>query len=333
MCGIAGFTGVTDPDKRLALVTCLGMGVDERGGHAAGFVATDRQGHVRFGRTLGEFGKASKRFLSSAAAFDGATLLHARFATLANAADVQCAHPFAVRRDERTVLWGCHNGHIEDAYSSATRNRRLFTVDSLEVFELMADGEHEAINRLHGWGTLAWILGTDRTTVRLAMLSQCAQLYICKTECGATVFGSTQAIVRNALAIAGMTFSGSYELTPGTTYLVRPDGCFVDKEAPALEFADRMTYYRGTSKCLGTGNVYSVGGKWDASRDVDAVWGTIDDDDDLDAAASKDPLRDPFREASLEDNDKDWWKEMESANDFDQAAFMRWMAKDKEQRS
>jgi len=246
MCGIAGYMNVTDPEKRAALTFGLAVGIDKRGGDAAGYVTIPYgSATVRVGRALGQFSNASDRFLRSAAAHPIA-MLHARFATHSNAHDVKCAHPFTVKREGKTVLYGTHNGVMSSAWESSGKYDRPLTVDSLELFELLADGKHDEINQQNGWGVISWIRADDRHTIRLCVLSDGGALYVARTDCGAIVYGSTGPIVENALALAGMKSSAHYKYETGVVYAVRMSDRgiaeFFATDEPRLKFAEEDTW-------------------------------------------------------------------------------------------
>ncbi len=115
MCGLSGYAGIS-PDKRVKLIEVLGEGIDDRGGHAAGYVSLT--GNVSYARRIGRWEDSRSRFIRGAA--QGAVcMMHARFATCGDRDDVVQAHPFAIQREGGTVLWGAHNGMIHNARASA----------------------------------------------------------------------------------------------------------------------------------------------------------------------------------------------------------------------
>lgn len=208
MCGLGGFVNVPDYATRLALVRALGEGIDTRGGDAIGYVTVPRAGppSVDYARRAGEWGDDdARRFLRSAARNDGATILHARYATCGDRDNPMQAHPFRIEREGRTVLWGAHNGVIHGAEASARVHGRSFDVDSRELYELLADGQYEKIRALRGWGVLSWIESAHRDRVSLVCMTDDGALRITRTTCGAVVWASTQSILDASLRAAGMT--------------------------------------------------------------------------------------------------------------------------------
>src|SRR5579859_143434 len=129
MCGLAGIAGITNRNTRERLIWTLGMGIDERGGHAAGFVSV-RETKVVQGRREGFWISAPDKFIERAA-IGQTVLMHARYATCGKGGRHE-AHPFEIVRNGRPVLWGAHNGVIWDAEESAMFHNRPYDVDSRE---------------------------------------------------------------------------------------------------------------------------------------------------------------------------------------------------------
>jgi len=279
MCGLAGFTNVPDPEQRELLILALGLGTDTRGRHSAGYVsAIPRDGanppRIHYGRKSGPWETASEAFLADAGR-GTVTVLHSRYATCGTKADHTAevnAHPFAIRRADRTHLWGAHNGMIDNARDSAKSHKRSYPVDSRELFELLADGNLAAIGELEGYGTIAWIERSARDRVRLVKLTPDAELVIGVTECGAAVFASTQHILDEALFVADMKIKTLYECAPGKVLEAHADGRVTySLESPSpLLLRDRPKFDNGW-----LGSYYSAGGR--AGRDRDRDRGSLAD--------------------------------------------------------
>lgn len=196
MCGLAGFAGVRNANIRYKLLYHLGLGIDERGGHAAGFVV-NRNGELHEGRKLGYWATAKERFLRRASMGD-LLMMHARWMTCGSGG-IRESHPFRIERGGVPVLYGAHNGVIYDAPFSARMNNREYDVDSRELFELLADQEIGQIQDLTGYGVITWIETSTPNSVYVARLSRSSEFYITETKCGGFVWGSTPKIVRDAL--------------------------------------------------------------------------------------------------------------------------------------
>lgn len=222
MCGIAGFSGVASLDTRFTLTWALGLGIDRRGGDASGFV-TLRQGEAPLvGRKLGTWGTAKGKFLRHVT-HGAASMMHARFATCGNKAITE-AHPFAVFRDGSPVLYGCHNGVIDNARESARKHGRPYDVDSRELFELLADGDLQGIQALEGYGVITWIDMSTPDRIHVARLSSDSQLYVGQASDRSIVWGSTENIVRDALEEADLELVSEFQLDAiGTDYYIQGD--------------------------------------------------------------------------------------------------------------
>lgn len=226
MCGVAGYSGIKDPQARLTLACMLGYGIDKRGGHAAGYVSIDSHESgkgFRLAKRIGTWGEANKRFLFGAAKGEVA-MMHARFATHGPKENFNCAHPFAIRRNDETVLVGVHNGVIQGTMQSALTNKRPWSVDSKEVFELLADEKYDEIRALSGYGVLTWITPASGL-VNVCKLSAGADFMLTHLEGGGVAWASTWMILREALKIAKMKDGNTIHLPEvGTVYQIGPEG-------------------------------------------------------------------------------------------------------------
>lgn len=227
MCGIAGFSGINRPHHvRESLAFLLGMGIDTRGGDAAGFVGIDpaTSRGVRIGRKLGQWTSAGDSFLARASK-GHTTMMHARYATCGGRG-VREAHPFEIARHGRPVLWGVHNGCIYNAAESARKHGRLLNVDSAELFELLADEDYTGIQALQGYGVINWIDARAPHHVLVAKLSDNGALFVCNVSDGGIAWGSTEEIVCDALGALDLEVSKVWELATGRVYRIGPDGIF-----------------------------------------------------------------------------------------------------------
>lgn len=225
MCGIAGFTGIKSAKTREELVDALGIGIDTRGSHAAGYVSlvgVTAYPLVRMAKTLGTWLASSPRFRHTASVGE-TCMMHTRFATCGNADNVDHAHPWAIRRGSRTVLYGCHNGVLQGTYTSAAKNERLHTVDSRELLELIADKDYAGIRALDGYGIVTWVVPSSNT-VHLLRLSKQSDISCVAVVGGGIVWASTWDILHEALEYAGLEVLGEYTLPDiGTVYALYPD--------------------------------------------------------------------------------------------------------------
>lgn len=223
MCGLAGFAGIKDYKTRLVLTAALtAKGIESRGSHAAGYVAITEKHGVRYGRKVGPWSKSRARFMKSAAS-GHMCLMHARYATCGKR-DVTSAHPFAIHRKGKVVLWGAHNGMIPDAWNSAKQHSRECNVDSQEVFELIADGEFESIQDMMGYGVLTWVESNDTSCIKLVRLSKDSDMEIVSVKGGGIVWASTWKILNDALKAAGLEAEYKYDVDEvGRVFEITPD--------------------------------------------------------------------------------------------------------------
>lgn len=251
MCGLAGFSGVKSYAQRFALVKAMGVGIDSRGGHAAGFVSlTNHKSALApiVSRRIGTWQSASVRFVRAAASGQ-VCMMHSRFATCGDRENVTHAHPFVIKRQgldgkHRSVVYGAHNGVLTGTYTSAAANGRKHTVDSRELLELLADGNLAAINKLQGYGVVTWITPASGA-VNMVRLSDSADLVVVALEGGGLAWASTVYILERALKSAGMVAAGTYETnTVGTVYSMTPSGVLAtDVTNMRVEEDDWRSYY------------------------------------------------------------------------------------------
>jgi predicted glutamine amidotransferase len=241
MCGLGGFVGVPK-DSRLALTLAIGIAIDKRGGHGSGYMTRRDDGKIVMGKTLNEWGRSSNAFIATAADGD-LTMFHARFATCGKRT-VEEAHPFAIKRDSRSKLWGMHNGIIYDAKESAKKHHRKPTVDSLEVLELLADGLYEEIEALEGYGTLVWVNDDARDTVRLVRMTASADLDIVKVKEGGFVYASTLEIATRAIEFAGLHVDFHYDLPVGVVHYLAAGDEHCRKTIEVVKLAERAKWGR-----------------------------------------------------------------------------------------
>lgn len=142
-------------------------------------------------------------------------MMHSRYATHGSRDNVENAHPFAVKRrdlngEEKTVLYGCHNGIIHGTQSTAQAAGREWSVDSKEFFELLADAAYETIRALSGYGVVTFIRPDDRV-IRVLRLTNNSDFIACSVIGGGMVWGSTKTIVKDALEYTGLEAETWYD--------------------------------------------------------------------------------------------------------------------------
>ena len=229
MCGLAGYaSNELNEEQRKKLTLALGAGIDSRGGHAAGYISINKNS-IKYCKKLGRWLRAKQRFISTCA--EGhMTLMHSRYATCGNKESIADAHPFAVKRNGQLKLWGAHNGVIHGAFDNAKKHGRNITVDSQEIFELLADRNYEEIQNLTGYGVVTWVEASNHSHINLAKLTSSGDIVVHTLKEGGVVWASTSYILNEALKIAGLNTDKEYRgLETGRVYIIRPDGMFETK--------------------------------------------------------------------------------------------------------
>jgi hypothetical protein len=224
MCGLSGYIGLSSStEDKLMLILGLGDGIDNRGGHACGYAAIAEDGDFRYARKSGTWIRSRVRFVEGAAGH--ICMMHARWATCGNREDPMNAHPFAIRRGGRVVMWGAHNGMVPDAFASAKAHGREVAVDSQEIFELLADKDYEGIRSLAGYGVATWIDTDHRDRVHLCRLSSNSDICVVSVKGGGLVWASTWKILKDALAVADLEVEREFKIDEiGRVYRLSADG-------------------------------------------------------------------------------------------------------------
>ena len=317
MCGLAGYVNVQQGEQRTALVRALGCATDKRGGHAAGYVGTVEASAVRYGRKLGQWADARAPFIAGAASAD-LCIIHARYATCGKKDTPLEAHPFAIKRAGRTALYGAHNGVLQGTAASAARHGRAHDVDSREAFELLADKAlDELATEISGYGTLAWIDGTLRDRVRLVTLTEGSDLEICRTACGALVWGSTWDIVHAGLAAAHMVALNGYRVEVGRVLEAHRDGLLTYADHPRVTVSE---YSRASFRADRVAAAYAAFDAFDAFDDAPAC----------PACASADTWEDERDGLAYCVKCGHTWTYTTDVADVDAAAFAAWLTSERE---
>lgn len=269
MCGLAGFIGLNiTKEQKLMLVLGLADGIDDRGGHSSGYVSiTDND--LKYARKSGAWVRSRLRFIEGATG--DISLMHARYATCGSKEAENNAHPFAIRRNGRVVMWGAHNGQMPTAWESAKKNGRTINVDSEEIFQLLADKNYDGIREMTGYGVVTWIDSDHRDRVNLLRLSQHSDICVFSIKGGGIVWASTSKILNNALKFADLESDGEFEIKDiGRIYYIDANGLFKSDitDIQVGAFVKKSNSYTYTSPYYGvpatsytnTSNLYSNAG-------------------------------------------------------------------------
>jgi len=118
---------------------------------------------------------------------------------------------------------------LEGTWSSASKNRRKHTVDSRELFELLADGDMKGLQGLTGYGAITWMVpGSDE--VALTKLSASGSLVVASVKSGGVVWASTKDILESALSKAELSVETYYDIEAvGNVFMISAEGVFTTK--------------------------------------------------------------------------------------------------------
>ena len=236
MCGLAGMALIYNANDRYNMLASLGYGIDTRGNNAAGYVSYRYDGDMTFSRKRGSWRSANKEFMDGAANGD-MCFMHSRAPGYND--PVTDAHPFPITRNGKVVLIGAHNGNINDAWESAKAHGRKITVDSMELFELIADRDLDSLHNLHGWGIAEWVETDKPREIRLARLSENAELVAAELTNGGFAWASTWHILSSALQFSNLKVKKQIDVSEiGRVYLVSDKGIH-----PTDETGIRMAGY------------------------------------------------------------------------------------------
>lgn len=184
MCGIFGFSELTETTKRMA--PHLAHEMENRGKDSWG--ATDGQTIIR------ELGHISRSFYIPDEWTRG--IFHTRLASC-GAVTKDNAHPFSFPLRGNEWLIGIHNGVLYNHDELNRTHNRDFAVDSMHIFAHLADDKD--LSDISGSAALAWYepYGDGTQTLHLCRINSEA-LYVAELKTGEWAFAST----RFALEIA-----------------------------------------------------------------------------------------------------------------------------------
>jgi hypothetical protein len=193
MCGIAGYSCFDEYDNRLDItMTTLGLFMQERGRRSWGW--TDGTQLVKSTGTL-QSGWNSSFFGHPKAA------LHTRQPTV-GAVTEDNSHPFEITGSAGKIV-GMHNGVIYNHDELQKKYERKCEVDSMHIFEHIANGM--PLDDVRGYGAIVyWKDGN----IHLGRFN-CGELTLVKTKT-AWVFASTKYALEDSLRFSGLNDGAVY---------------------------------------------------------------------------------------------------------------------------
>lgn len=227
MCGIAGYSNIKGDATKLFLTYALGVGIDSRGGDGIGFISLhDKKIHT--GKGKGLWSTAPNNFMLQASRAD-TLVMHSRWATCGGKNRISHAHPFTIKRKNKVVLHGVHNGVITDAFESAAKHRRQIVVDSEEIFHLIADEKYQELQDLSGYGIAMWVMA-DSNHIKLSYLSDSGEMVVVELEDGGYVWASTWNILSAGLEAASLKAKWILNMNEvGQVYEIHQDKLILSK--------------------------------------------------------------------------------------------------------
>jgi asparagine synthetase B (glutamine-hydrolysing) len=189
MCGIFGFSELTENTRRLAPV--LGLLMEARGDDSWGAAGNGR--YLKFGCAI------SKNFELPEYFNDRPLIVHTRAASV-GAVCMENAHPFYFEKENNEGwICGIHNGHINNHKDLAKQYNREFKVDSMHIYRHILDGN--PLSELNGWGALAWFDSLRGNLIINMARFNMNDLSVVRLETGEIIFASTRIALDKACGL------------------------------------------------------------------------------------------------------------------------------------
>jgi hypothetical protein len=212
MCGILGFSRITDVTRRMA--PFLAMEMESRGKDSWG--ATDGEQVIKH---LGPITKSWWEDVLTWSAWSRA-IFHTRAASV-GAVTIHNQHPFAFEKDGTTIV-GIHNGHVANYDVLNKKYERNYECDSAHVYAAIAG--FSPTDEIRGWGNLAWYektTGAPEPILHLAKFNA-DNLFVASLTTGEIVFCSTKEIIERAALMAGSSIRTFFIVDSETNYSIHP---------------------------------------------------------------------------------------------------------------
>jgi len=229
MCGLFGWIGNLQPDKRLVLATLLAKFNTKRGEHSWGFTSR-RGGPWQRERGLGEATRAIYKL-----AKNHTVMAHTRWATSGNIT-VENAHPF-----ELNGVMLAHNGVIYNDYDFI--GEEDYQVDSQLILNRIAEGRN--LSDLAGYGTITFTRPDNLDTVYLCNVGQGDLAIACvlnrKKKVVALVWSSLEGHLADTLNTAHLNWQ-MYQASENVVYAAKATGLY--RTSTELEWSEGDHHWR-----------------------------------------------------------------------------------------
>lgn len=213
MCGIFGFSRITDVTRRMAPILALAM--EDRGRDSWG--ATNGRDEII--KHLGPIHRTWSEEVNAWAGWETG-IFHTRAAST-GAITIPNQHPFVVEKDGRIII-GIHNGIVTNHEILNKKHNRTFECDSPHIF--MAIAGFSTTNEIMGYGNLAWYERTMEDANPRLFLARFNgdNLFVAQLNDGEVVFCSLKEPLEKAAMIAGSEVKTLYATGGDVLYSVHP---------------------------------------------------------------------------------------------------------------
>jgi hypothetical protein len=215
MCGIFGFSRVTDVTKQMAIPLMWEM--EDRGRDSWGC-----SNGIEWIKQIGPITKTWRKYESEWHQWERA-IFHTRAASQGKVS-IENQHPFRIDHTEEDqsvrTLVGIHNGVVSNHDQLNAKYKRDFDCDTPHIY--MALAGFSPTQEIHGYGNLAWYdySTTNPTPILHFLHFNAGNLNVAKLESGEMVFCSTKDPIDRAADFAGTKIDRYFHLEGDKIYWV-----------------------------------------------------------------------------------------------------------------